>query len=160
MMRFCAVAALILVACRGQVTAPKDLVEVTSVVSPAAFRVGNIVTVTVTVINHASFSWVLQTNTCSDAFEVTIANGTVVGPAPRACGSADFGYKGLAPGDRYVFTQQWSGDAKPGDAGTSAVLLAGTYLVRGLAFPAAVTDPPAPPQATIVNLSATIQILP
>ncbi len=133
-MRICSIAVLMLVACREQPTSPKTGLEASTRVTPAVFRVGEIVTVEVVVINRASQPRTIVTNGCPDPFEVTTSDGTVVAPGERIC-SLDLQYKVLAAGEQFVFTQPWSGDAMRGGFGAPArALTPGTYLVRGLVY--------------------------
>jgi hypothetical protein len=112
------------------------------------FRVGETVTVTVVVTNRAAQSRTIETNVC-EPFQVTTASGTVVGPAARICTASSI-QKTLVPGEQFVFTRTWSGDARgAGPSAPAAVLAPGTYLVRGLAY-----------LTTFESSSVTIQVIP
>jgi len=147
-MRFCFAVAFMLVACHGQPTSPKADLEVSTSVTPSVFRVGQTVTVTVVVTNRADQSRTIETNVC-EPFQVTTAGGAVVGPAARICTAMSMP-KTLVPGEQFVFTTTWSGDARGAGPGSPAAFLAPrTYLVHGLAF-----------LATFESTPVTIQVIP
>ena len=133
-MRFTTVFVLLLVASCRSATSPVGALEVATAVSPSSFRVGESVSVVVTVTNRTDQAQTIDSNSCPVAFEVTTADGSVVGPRPRVC-SAVFIPKILAAGEQFVFTQTWSGDAfGAGVDSPPAMLGPGTYLVRGRSF--------------------------
>src|SRR5450756_1841833 len=132
-MRFCCAVAFMLVACHGQPTSPRADLEVTTSVTPSVFRVGQTVNVTVVVTNRADQPRTIETNVC-EPFQVTTPGGAVVGPAARICTAMSIP-KTLVPGEQFVFTTTWSGDARTAGPGSPAAFLApGTYMVHGLAF--------------------------
>lgn len=133
-MRYIVIAALVVVACRRQVTSPFGRLEVTAGVVPSSFRTGDKVTVTVVVTNRAGRAQTIETNECFPSFEVTTSDGTVVGPGQRTC-SAIAKQTVLEPGRQFVIAQTWSGDAVRAGVDSPAVMLApGTYLVHGRSF--------------------------
>ena len=132
-MRFCCAVAFMLVACHGQPTSPRADLEVTTSVTPSVFRVGQTVNVTVVVTNRADQPRTIETNVC-EPFQVTTAGGTVVGPAARICTAMSIP-KTLVPGEQFVFTRTWSGDARgAGPNAPVAFLAPGTYMVHSMAF--------------------------
>jgi hypothetical protein len=148
-MRWSAAAVLLLAACRGQPTSPTAGLEVTASVAPAAARIGQTVSITVLLINHTDQLRTIETNQCGMLFRVMTLDGAVVGPAGRIC-AAFSRPKTLVPGEQYVFTDQWSGDATGGGPdGPLTFVKPGAYLVRGL-----------PALATSVNLPASVQVTP
>jgi hypothetical protein len=148
MMRVCTIAALILVACRGQPTAPVAALEVTTTVTPATVHIGHDVSIMVVVKNRTSRTLSIETHVCVP-FEVTTMDGSVVGPRGRTCTLISIP-KSLAPGEQYLFTTTWSGDARDETYDPPPTNLSpGTYLVRGLAYGASEDNP-----------SVTVQVIP
>ena len=141
-MRYVVAAILILAACGRHITSPPTgRLDVTVSVMPADFRVGETVTVATTVANGMGRAQTIETNSCLPAFEVTTPGGIVVAPGQRICPLASMP-KTLAPGEQFVFTQSWSGDAlRLTTDSPSAVLVAGTYRVRGRPFSNDVDNP-------------------
>jgi len=147
-MRFCSAVAFMLVACHGQPTSPSGDWEISTTVAPSVFRVGQTVTVTVVVTNRADQSRTIETNVC-EPFQVTTPGGTVVGPATRIC-DAMSRPKTLVPGEQFVFTTTWSGDARgAGPTSPTAFLAPGTYVVHGLVH-----------LSTFKSTPVTIQVIP
>ena len=147
-MRFCCAVTFMLAACHGQPTSPRADLEVSTSVTPSVFRVGQTVTVTVVVTNRADQSRTIETNVC-EPFQVRTPGGTVVGPAARICTAMSMS-KTLVPGEQYVFTTTWSGDARgAGLSSPAAFLTPGTYVVQGLAA-----------LPTSANEPVTIQVIP
>jgi hypothetical protein len=147
-MRFCSAVAFMLVACHGQPTSPSGDLEVSTSVAPSVFRVGQTVTVTVVVTNRADQSRTIETNVC-EPFHVMTAGGTVVGPAARFCTASSL-QKTLVPGEQFVFTTTWSGEARgAGPTSPAAFLAPGTYVVHGLAY-----------LSTFKSAPVTIQVIP
>ena len=133
--------ALILIACSRQMTSPTGRLEVTAKVAPSSFRVGETVTVIVTVANRRDGAQTIETNGCLAAFEVTTSGGTVVGPGQRIC-SLVSRPRTLEPGAQFIFSQTWSGDAiRAGADAPLLMLTAGTYLVHGRSFGAEANNP-------------------
>lgn len=147
-MRFCSAAAFMLLACHGPPTSPRGDLEVGTTVAPSVFRVGQTVTVTVVVTNRADQSRTIETNVC-EPFQVMTAGGTVVGPAVRICTAMSVA-KTLMPGEQYVFTRAWSGDARgAGPTAPTTFLAPGTYVVNGLVY-----------RTTFKSAPVTIQVIP
>lgn len=139
-MRSIVAASLVLAAC-SRLTSPTGRFEVTTEVAPASFRVGEVVAVTVTVTNRTDRAQAIETNGCLPSFEVTTANGTVVGPSQRTCSLLSLP-RILESGEEFVFTQTWSGDAIRAGADAPPVMLTpGAYLVRGRPFGARAINP-------------------
>jgi hypothetical protein len=147
-MRLYPLAILALAAC-GSSSAPTGDLEVVTTVSPAAFRVGESVTVTVGIINRSDAPRTIDANGCPSPFIVTTTDGTIVAPAEQIC-SLGAVTKTLAPGERYERTENWTGRARAGDIHAPATFLSpGSYVVRGLIYGPGVT-----------TVSATVQIKP
>lgn len=124
-----AILVLAMVAC-SKSTAPSRGLETSTNVAPATFRAGDAVNVTVDVTNRSDQPRTIETNPCPDPFVVTNLAGVIVAPSERICSAVSMP-RTLAPGEQYVFTQRWSGDARGPTPIAAAVILApGTYSVR------------------------------
>ncbi|MGE5731113.1 MAG: BsuPI-related putative proteinase inhibitor [Gemmatimonas sp.] len=111
------------VACQ-HVTSPQADVEVSARLSSAEFRAGDTVRLTVTVTNRGEVIRELNTAECPAPFVVTTENGAEVGPAEHAC-TLQLAMKTLAPGESFIYTVPWSGDAR-----SAPRLPPGRYLLR------------------------------
>jgi len=120
--------ALMLAAACLSPTDPFDDIDVTIAVAPTVVRLDAPVTVAVSVINSSPRMFFLSTNPCPVRFEVATRTGMVVGPALQICALIAMPSRGLAPGERFVFTASWDGRGREGP------LPVGEYRIRGVPF--------------------------
>jgi hypothetical protein len=122
----------LLAGCAGDVTAPATALLVTASVSRESFRVGDTVTVLVTVFNRSGQPQTIGGGGCGFlGFDVTTQDGTVVGPKSAFC-SAVLYLKTLTPGEQYSEAQPWTGSALGPATDTPTLWLTpGTYVVIG-----------------------------
>jgi hypothetical protein len=127
---------LLFAACARDLTAPATDLLVTASASRGSFRVGDTVTVRVTVFNRSSQPQTIGGGGCGFlGFEVTTPAGSMVGPNSVFC-SSELVLKTLAPGDQYSENQVWTGSAIGNGAGMPLQMLSpGAYVVTGGVLP-------------------------
>ena len=149
---------LLLSACSRDITAPTTALLVTASVSRASFHAGDTVTVLMTVFNRSGQPQTIGGDGCGFLrFEVTTADGSVVGPNGLLC-TMILIPKTLAPGEQYSSTQSWNGSAFGNGPGAPLQMLtAGTYFVVGQAFPIG-SDGSSEPLPAVDHVPAVIAI--
>jgi hypothetical protein len=133
---------LVVLACSDP-SGPADDLTVRTVVQPAVFQAGNQVTVTVVVTNLGDVPHTIPASACPKPFDIETQQGVVVGPGEQIC-DAILITRTLAPGEEFSQQQVWIGDGiRGGIDRPTALLPAGSYLVRGSALPPGPRNPPA-----------------
>lgn len=128
-----AVALLVGAGCGNDVTSPAESLRVTTTVSPATFRAGDSVTVTVVVTNDGSRTHYVFAQPCDDPFQVFDGSGRAFARVPRACTLVSY-----APTRTQVtLTRVWRGyvgapSVTPGGVSDGTPLPAGEYALRGV----------------------------
>lgn len=118
--------------CGGTTDPDRDLV-VTTAITPAEFRAGTEVTVSLTVENAGDRTRSIDPRPCQDPFTVTTAAGTALASPSRVCDLSLVAPRPVAPGERVVLTREWRGDVGGGgpSIGAGVPLAAGDYRLRG-----------------------------
>ena len=123
--------------CREPTSVDYDLHEfqVTTSVSSTVAREREPTTVSVTVTNVGTVPRSLFTG-CLQGFVVETADGTRVGPAEIYCLTITGpDVVELAPGEQLAFEARWAGEAYRPTGTEPRLVPAGTYLLRGMAWP-------------------------
>jgi hypothetical protein len=115
----------------GSAVSPREIGLATTVqLSRPAFRAGDSIEVTTTIVNRGAEPQNVNTDSCPFAFIVTNASGDEVGPDTAVRDCFPFArLRALAPGEQLVFTNYWAGSALRHN-GALAVVLPGQYFVR------------------------------
>jgi hypothetical protein len=151
---------LLLAACARDLTAPATDLLVTASASRDSFRVGDTVTVRVTVFNRSGQPQTIGGGGCGFlGFQVTTPSGAMVGPSSAFC-SAELVLKTLGPGDQYSEDEVWTGSAIGNGAGTALQMLSpGSYVVTGDVDPLSAQGSAEAPRA-IEYVAAKVTITP
>ena len=118
---------MLVAACSDPASPEKDLL-LTASVTPAVFRIGEQVAVTVAVANRGTRSWGIYP--ACGLFLVMNQDDQVVGPRPAICTADIKPPLMLAPGEARAFRATWSGDSLI-FVTPPRWLPPGTYRIRG-----------------------------
>ena len=116
--------AIALTGCADDRSDPSEDLRLTAVITPAVFRVGERVDVTITLSNHGERTWKFFAKPCPMVFEV-LTDAAVLPAGTQVCTADHWLPWPLLPGQTHVFTYRWAGDAN------GAPLLPGSYQIRG-----------------------------
>jgi hypothetical protein len=143
---------LLCAACGREVVAPSAPLAAGVEFIPSTFRVGDTVTVVVTVVNRGAEAVNMEQNQCPWPFVIMTSRGAVVGPSSELCLAYTSGFA-LQPRAAYSWTMRWSGRGSAAES--TPALKPGEYVVA----PALFIPPPRSSGDASGDL-AHIQVLP
>ena len=112
----------------GELLGPAGLMfEAT--VTPSTFRVGDSVSVQVTLRNVSARTRTIDIGDCPPYFFVTNSSEQVIAPGYRLC-SAISRPRELQPGEHHRYDYRWNGDARGIAIDVAAVLTPGSYKLH------------------------------